>query len=243
MGRLLEARREWNSLVDSSAQSEMVALAQLAHRWGWQHQSILAFAKSKRIDDVEKRFPLYQNELYRSESTKNKIPISWAYAITRQESAFKEDASSGAGAQGLMQLTPSTARRVAKRQSKSNYIAYKHQRQLHTPEINIKLGIAHLKEMLDHYQGHPILATAAYNAGSHRVDMWLKENTISDSILWIEQIPYRETREYVKNVLTYQQIYSQLSDSPDSFLSTLSNHPIPIKSPLKNSANSQISAR
>ncbi len=239
MGRLSEARREWNTLVNSSALSEMVALAQLAHQWGWQHQSILAFAKSKQIDDVKKRFPLYQNELYRSESEKNHIPISWAYAITRQESAFKEDASSGAGAQGLMQLTPSTARRVAKRQSKSNYIAYKHQTQLHTPEINIKLGIAHLKEMLDHYHGHPILATAAYNAGSHRVDMWLKDNTISDSILWIEQIPYRETREYVKNVLTYQQIYSQLSDSPDSFLSSLGNHPIPVK----NSANSQISTR
>jgi len=239
MGRLVEARREWNALVNSSDRTEMVALAQLAHRWGWQHQSILAFAKSKQIDDVEKRFPLYQNDLYRSESTKNNISISWAYAITRQESAFKEDASSGAGAQGLMQLTPSTARGVAKRQSKSNDIGLKHQTQLHTPEINIKLGIAHLKEMLDHYQGNPILATAAYNAGSHRVDTWLRENTISDSILWIEQIPYRETREYVKNVLTYQQIYSQLSESTDSFLSSVDNYPIPIK----NNANSQLSAR
>ncbi len=238
MGRLTEARREWNALVVISAQTEMVALAQLAHKWGWQHQSILAFAKSKQIDDVLKRFPMYRNELYRNESTKNQIPVSWAYAITRQESAFKEDASSSAGAQGLMQLTPSTARAVAKRQSKSNYIAYNNKTQLHTPEINIKLGIAHLKEMLDHYHGHPILATAAYNAGSHRVDMWLKENIISDSILWIEQIPYRETREYVKNVLTYQQIYAQLSDSSDSFLATLSNYPIPVK----NNANSQMSA-
>ncbi len=238
MGRLSEARSEWNALVHSSAQTELVALAQLAHSWGWQHQSILAFAKSKQIDDVKKRFPFYQNELYASESSKNQIPISWAYAITRQESAFKQDASSGAGAQGLMQLTPSTARSVAKRQAKSNYIAYNSKSQLHSPEINIKLGIAHLKEVLDHYQGNPILATAAYNAGSHRVDMWLQDNNISDNILWIEQIPYKETREYVKNVLTYQQIYSQLSDSSDSFLSKLSNYPIPVK----NNANSQMSA-
>lgn len=238
LGRLIDARREWNALIESSAQSEMVALAQLAHQWGWQHQSILAFAKSKQIDDVLKRFPLYQNELYNDVSAKNQIPVSWAYAITRQESAFKEDASSSAGAQGLMQLTPSTARGVAKRQ-KSNNIRYKHKTQLHTPEINVKLGIAHLKEMLDHYQGHPILATAAYNAGSHRVDSWLKDNEISDSILWIEQIPYRETREYVKNVLTYQQIYAQLSNSPDSYLSTIASYPIPVK----NSANAQISTR
>jgi soluble lytic murein transglycosylase len=238
MGRLTEARSEWNALVRSSAQTELVALAQLAHSWGWQHQSILAFAKSKQIDDVKKRFPFYQNDLYANESSKNQIPISWAYAITRQESAFKEDASSGAGAQGLMQLTPSTARRVAKRQAKSNYIAYKSKTQLHSAEINIKLGTAHLKEVLDHYQGNPILATAAYNAGSHRVDMWLRNNNTSDSILWIEQIPYKETREYVKNVLTYQQIYSQLSDSSDSFLSNLSNYPIPVK----NNANSQMSA-
>ena len=227
LGRLAEARSEWNHLLKTSAPSEYVALAQLAHQWGWQHQSILAFAKSKQIDDVEKRFPFYQVDLFQEESSKHQIPISWAYAITRQESAFKEDATSRAGAKGLMQLTPSTARLVAKRQAKTNSIDYQSKQQLLTPEVNIKLGIAHLKEMLDHYQGHPILATAAYNAGQHRVDMWLEDNHISDSVLWIEQIPYKETREYVKNVLTYQQIYSQLGNTQDSFLANLSELPIP----------------
>lgn len=227
LGRLNQARSEWNHLIKTSAPSEYVALAQLAHQWGWQHQSILAFARSKQIDDVEKRFPFYQMDLFQHESDKHQIPISWAYAITRQESAFKEDATSIAGAKGLMQLTPSTARLVAKRQAKNNSINYQSRQQLLTPEINIKLGVAHLKEMLDHYNGHPILATAAYNAGQHRVDMWLKDNRITDSILWIEQIPYKETREYVKNVLTYQQIYSQLGNTQDSFLANISEHPIP----------------
>ncbi len=238
LGRLTEARSEWNSLITSSPSSELVAIAQIAHSWGWDHQSILAFAKSKQIDDIAKRFPFYQKDLYLNESNKHRIPISWAYAITRQESAFKADASSSAGAHGLMQLTPSTASLVAKRQSKSNRINYKNKYQLLTPEINIKLGIAHLREMLDYYKGHPILATAAYNAGQHRVDMWLTENAISDSILWIEQIPYKETREYVKNVLTYQQIYSQLSNTSESFLSNLSQYPIPTNSKSK----SQLSA-
>jgi len=239
LGRLNQARSEWNQLIKTSDPAEYVALAQLAHQWGWQHQSILAFAKSKQIDDVEKRFPFYQIDLFQQESNKHQIPISWAYAITRQESAFKEDASSSAGAKGLMQLTPSTARQVAKRQAKTNAIGYNSRKQLLTPEINVKLGIAHLKEMLDHYHGHPILATAAYNAGQHRVDMWLKDNQIADSILWIEQIPYKETREYVKNVLTYQQIYSQLANSQDSFLSNLTKHPIPtnIKSKAQLSAH------
>ncbi len=229
LGQLSNARKEWNGLISKTPQADYVVLAELAYQWGWNHQSILAFARSKQIDDVNKRFPLYQIEQYKTESKRHKIPVSWAYAITRQESAFKEDASSGKGAKGLMQLTPSTARQVAKRQAKTNKIKYRKTNQLIDPEINIKLGIAHLKEMLDHYNGHPILATAAYNAGRHRVDSWLRDNQIADSILWIEQIPYKETREYVKNVLTYQQIYAQLSNSSDSFIANISQMSIPTK--------------
>jgi soluble lytic murein transglycosylase len=224
--RFHQARSEWNHLKKQTAKKDLVYLAELAHEWGWNHQSILAFAKSKQIDDVEKRFPFFQRQDFEHATSTYDIPISWAYAITRQESAFKIDARSHAGARGLMQLKPSTARQVAKRQK------VKHSKQtirqlLNDPKMNIKLGVAHLKEMLDYYQGNPILATAAYNAGKHRVNQWLLNNQISDSLVWIEQIPYKETREYVKNVLTYEQIYAQLEGENSSYLNRLSNFSIP----------------
>jgi soluble lytic murein transglycosylase len=155
--------------------------------------------------------------------------VSWAYAITRQESAFKVDAQSHAGARGLMQLKPSTALHVAKRQkitlSPANSSIRK---ELIDPTTNIKLGVAHLKEMLDYYQGNPVLATAAYNAGKHRVNQWLRDNHISNSLVWIEQIPYKETREYVKNVLTYQQIYAQLEGTEPGYLNSMPSYTIPL---------------
>ncbi|MBV1911188.1 MAG: lytic transglycosylase domain-containing protein [Kangiellaceae bacterium] len=241
--RRTDARREWNQFMSKLPKSDYIIAAYLAHDWGWEHQSILAFAKSKIIDDVEKRFPLPSHQEYKNATQQYNVPLSWAYAVTRQESAFKPDATSTAGAQGLMQLTPATARHVARQKLKASNVAgltyqqIKQQRLLHDPSLNIKLGVAHLKQMLSYYRGNPILATAAYNAGARRVDQWLKDNKISNSKIWIEQIPYKETREYVKNVLTYQEIYSQLAQTNDGFLANLDNIVIPtnIKSrPLTN---------
>ncbi|MGB0495916.1 MAG: transglycosylase SLT domain-containing protein, partial [Kangiellaceae bacterium] len=223
------ARSEWNNLKAKTPPSDLIFLAQIAHEMGWNHQSILAFAKSKQINDVEKRFPLFKLAKYKLESEKHQIPTSWAYAITRQESAFKVDATSSAGAKGLMQLTHNTAKRVYRKNKITVKEAYRHSSQLLHADTNIELGIAHLGELLKEYNGHPILATAAYNAGSHKVKQWLKENKVSDPITWIEQIPYKETREYVKNVLTYQEIYSQLTDSKDSFIGILAQYKIPTK--------------
>ncbi len=220
LNRMTDARREWNQLVTQTPLDEQLKLAMIAHQWGWQHQAILAFARSKQIDDVEKRFPLEHFEIFAEQSKKNQIPMSWAYAITRQESAFKTDAISHAGARGLMQLKPSTAKGVAQN------IAYKDASQLLTADTNISLGTAHLSQMLQSFKANPVLATAAYNAGKSRVLQWVKEANTADSIQWIEQIPYKETRDYVKNVLTYQLIYAKLTNQKDDFLSQLHNYPI-----------------
>lgn len=221
MGRLHDARREWNHLVKRSAHNDLTKLALLAHQWGWQHQAILAFARSKQINDVEKRFPLHHYQTFVQHTKQNQIPLSWAYAITRQESAFKADAISSAGARGLMQLRHATAKQVARKR-----INYKRASQLLVPDTNIKLGTAHLSEMFSSFNDHPILATAAYNAGKRRVLEWLDKSNTQDAIQWIEQIPYKETREYVKNVLTYQLIYAKLTNQSDSFISQIDNFPI-----------------
>ncbi|WP_444998400.1 transglycosylase SLT domain-containing protein [Aliikangiella sp. IMCC44359] len=221
MGRLGDARREWNYLVKKTPFENQTKLALIAHQWGWQHQAILAFARSKQINDIEKRFPLKYFKVYKEQAQQHAIPVSWAYAITRQESAFKADAISSAGARGLMQLKPSTARYVAKKMGKKRITP-----QLLKADTNIKLGTAHLSLMYNSFSSHPVLATAAYNAGKARVQQWLQNIHTQDPLEWIEQIPYKETREYVKNVLTYQLIYAKLTNQPDNFIAQLDNYPI-----------------
>ena len=221
LGRLNDARREWNHLVNQTPLEEQAKLALLAHQWDWQHQAILAFARSKQINDVEKRFPLHQLQLFSEQAKQNQIPLSWAYAITRQESAFKSDAISSAGARGLMQLTHATAKDAAK-----SGIAYRQPSQLLAEETNIQLGTAHLGKIYQSFNAHPVLATAAYNAGKRKVQEWLDNSNTEDAIQWIEQIPYKETREYVKNVLTYQLIYAQLTNQKDDFIGQIHSYPI-----------------
>lgn len=221
LDRLNDARREWNYLVRNTPHDDQIKLALIAHRWQWQHQAILAFARSKQINDVEKRFPLHHFNQFSEQAKHNQIPLSWAYAITRQESAFKQDAVSSAGARGLMQLTHSTAKQVAR-----NRLPYRRASQLLAPDTNIKLGTAHLSKMYQSFNAHPVLATAAYNAGKRKVQEWLQNSKTQDAIQWIEQIPYKETREYVKNVLTYQLIYARLTNQQDDFIAKIDSYPI-----------------
>ncbi len=221
LGRLTSARREWNHLVKNTARQSQVKLALIAHRWGWQHQAILAFARSKQINDVDKRFPRQHFNLYAEQAKNHNIPLSWAYAITRQESAFKTDAISSAGARGLMQLKHSTAKGVAKNKPlKASHLLL--------PDTNIKLGTAHLQKVFESFNKNPVLATAAYNAGKRRVQQWLNNSQSTNAIEWIEQIPYKETRDYVKNVFTYQLIYAKLTHQNDNFIAQLDNLPIKI---------------
>ncbi|TQV84520.1 transglycosylase SLT domain-containing protein [Aliikangiella coralliicola] len=234
LNRLTDARREWNQLVSQTPIDAQIKLAVIAHNWGWQHQAILAFARSRQINDVSKRFPLHLYQTYAAESKRNKIPVSWAYAITRQESAFKTDAISSAGARGLMQLKPSTAKQVAGK-SKS----YRRASQLLTADTNIQLGTAHLGQMYRSFEAHPVLATAAYNAGKSRVKEWLNQSKTQNAIQWIEQIPYKETREYVKNVLTYQTIYAHLEKEQATFISQIDSYPILSLNEIKSGAASR----
>ena len=133
------------------------------------------------------------------------IDPAWVFAVMRQESAFSADARSPAGAMGLMQLMPRTARLVA-RQTNTRY---RSRRQLYNADLNIRLGSAYLRRLLDQLDEHPALATAAYNAGPHRVKRWLPKDSAMPSDLWIESVPFHETRDYLKRVFAYTAIYEQ----------------------------------
>ena len=162
-------------------------------------------------------FPLPKEKLLNLIKKNTVIPVPVTLAITRQESAFDTNAKSKAGARGLMQLMPRTARITAK---KNNY-KYKRIYLTSRPSYNIKLGSFYFKEMLDKFDGSYVLALVAYNAGPSRANRWLKtygdprKNQI-DPITWMELIPISETRNYVQRVIEGIYMYRMLLNSQNS---------------------------
>jgi soluble lytic murein transglycosylase len=200
---LTNARREWLQAISQIEPAKLSAATELAHSWGWHQQAILTTIKANQWDDLDIRFPLaYQSSMIDSAKSATIRP-EWLYAIARQESAFASDARSSADARGLLQLTPGTAKQVAQ-----NIGVQFSLNDLYRAEKNIVLGSSYLKQLLADFEGNHILATAAYNAGPYRVKKWLKQQTNSLPYdIWIETLPYHETRNYVQNVLAFSVIY------------------------------------
>jgi soluble lytic murein transglycosylase len=203
LGRVVQARREWFYATRGLAPAQLLAAGKLAEQWGWYRKSIQAMIEARHWDDLQLRFPLAYPEEIRSASASTNIDPPFLYAIARQESAFAADAKSPAGAMGVMQLMPSTARSTAREIG----VQYRYW-DLIDPSQNIQLGSRYLHQLLDQFNGNRILAAAAYNAGPYRVKQWLEnsEKQLPYDI-WIETIPYGETRSYVQNVLAYSVIY------------------------------------
>jgi soluble lytic murein transglycosylase len=203
LGRSLPARREWKLGMKQRSNDELKAAARLAEKWDWPSQAILTLAKLRQWNDLELRFPLTHQREISSLAQGTGIDTAWIYAILRQESAFMQDAKSTVGARGLMQIMPKTAESVASELK----LAIKDPDDLYRPELNLKLGTGYLNKIFRRLQENPVLATAAYNAGPWRVESWLpKQSQAAD--IWIETVPYRETREYLKRVLAYTVIYN-----------------------------------
>lgn len=202
IGRIASARREWRYAMETLDEKSLHALAILAGRLEWSDRAIMTLAQLKSWHDLQLRFPLAHEQTIEKAARKSRIDKNWIYGITRQESAFMHDARSPVGATGLMQLMPKTARSM----SRSLRIRYSAKR-LVDPKYNIRLGSHYLKRLLKRYKGNRVLATAAYNAGPTNVKRWLKRNT-GPLDIWIEKIPFNETKEYVQRVLAYSTIYS-----------------------------------
>lgn len=211
LDRQLEARREWNALLNNTSEDEQRALAIIASEWQWHDQAIYTLGRLGEFDAIAQRFPEAFIDDHLQFANAANIDVNWALAVSRRESAFRNDARSHAGAYGLMQLLPSTAKLVA---NKDVDLA-----ELFNPSFNISLGTRYLSDLQQRLGNNWLLATAAYNAGIYRVYDWLPAHPV-EADRWIEMIPYIETRNYVKNVLAYQQIYRSLrgsDNSPDVF--------------------------
>lgn len=219
LGRIIDARREWFYLVTRLDDAELRATARLLADWDWIDRAIFTAARARYWDDLELRFPLRHKALVDRYADERRLDPAWVFGVLRQESAFTADVRSSAGAVGLMQLMPATARRVA--------TAYRMPTPstdtLIDPETNIALGTGYLRMMMDDLASNRILATAAYNAGPHRVKRWLPPAKM-DADIWVELIPFRETRLYVQRVMAYAAIYEQRLGGIPTRLSTRMRH-------------------
>ncbi|MBX2878864.1 MAG: lytic transglycosylase domain-containing protein [Granulosicoccus sp.] len=216
-----EARREWNNwIADERTEEEIAASAVLANHWQLHDRAIFAAGQAEQKRAISLRFPvLYRSEVAKA-SLEHSIEPAWIFGVMRRESAYIRDIRSHAGAVGLMQLMPKTARYVAELQGQSNWRG-----DLTDAKTNIGFGTFYLRHVLDRFDNHQVLATASYNAGPHRVDKWLRDGEV-DADIWIDTIPFTETRRYVRAVLAYAAIYEHhLNGKPQRLVNKLK--PIP----------------
>ncbi|MEO5703231.1 MAG: transglycosylase SLT domain-containing protein [Gammaproteobacteria bacterium] len=204
LGMLPEAYREWEFTLPSLNQRELELAAVLANRWGWHSRAIFTSAKANHRDDLELRFPtLFRSQVLTS-AKQNELDPAWVYGVIRQESAFSPDARSSAGAMGLMQLMPATGKSTAKLiKSPLRDIS-----ELLNVDKNIQLGAAYLRQVLNTNNGHEMLATASYNAGPSRVRQWLPIYDKMPADVWVENVPFTETRNYIQQVMAFTTIFS-----------------------------------
>ena len=202
--KTIDARSEWVQMLGRHSRAMQKEYAIFALENEWHALGVQASIQGKLWNDMRLRFPYAAEQAFVTASKKQKVNIDELRAIARRESAFYPYATSGVGARGLMQLMPATAKETARKAG----VKYKGTRSLYINEINIRLGSAYYASLLKRFNNNRVLATAAYNAGPHRVKRWLKKtNGELDVVAFIEAIPFTETREYVQAVLSYRVIY------------------------------------
>ena len=202
-----EGVREWNFTLRGLGDRELLAAAQLAcEREVWD-RCINTSDRTRVEVDMAQRFPMPYRKDVVAQAREIGIDPAYIYGLIRQESRFIVDARSHVGASGLMQIMPTTARWTAKKIG----LDYK-PAMIADREVNLKLGTAYLKLVLDDFEGSQAMAAAAYNAGPGRPRRW-REGAMVEPAVWAENIPFAETRDYVKKVLSNAVYYSALMGS------------------------------
>ncbi len=223
--RALELRRveignwalaEWSLATTRLEVPELRAAAALAREEGWHDRAIFALGDSGDRRYYEWRFPLLWEQTVAAEAARNGLDVAWIHGVMRSESALSETARSPAGALGLMQVTPATARSLARRHG----LRYSGAAQLREADHNIRFGTTFMRELLDRFGQNPVLAAGAYNAGPEAVERWLDERPAGEAAVWIENIPYFETRDYIPRVLAFTAIYDWRMGQPVTRISS-----------------------
>jgi len=205
LGLKWESRAEWTWATKNYDDKQLLAAAEFALRQSWYDLAINTAERTKSIHNYALRFPAPYRETVTNFSQMQGVDEAWVYGLTRQESRFNQNAKSGVGAAGLMQVMPATATWIAKRIKLGDYRYEK----IHQLETNVQLGTYYLRYTLDMMNGQIPLATAAYNAGPGRVKSWSVDKPLEGAI-YVENIPLLETRAYVQKVMANTYFYSRL---------------------------------
>jgi len=212
LGLYRETVDEWNHGLRGLNERQMLAAADFAASQGAYNRAISTLIRLKEPRDFVMRFPKPWLESIRPIVTDEGMDEDWVYGLIRQESRFMREVRSWAGAQGLMQLMPRTASWVAKKTGMDDY----NESMINDLQTNVRLGTAYLSMVYDQLHGSQVLATAAYNAGPGRARRWCSGRPQGADI-YIETIPFNETRNYVKAVMVNATYYGTLQrGQPDS---------------------------
>jgi soluble lytic murein transglycosylase len=211
------ANVEWAYGYEMLPQAARPQAVQLASRWGWHDQAITTAAQQRLFNDYTLLYPQPFDQQVRAAAQLSKLTPQLIYSVMRQESLYRSDAVSSAGARGLLQMVPDTARRTAR--------AWKQPRpspdSLFDPNVAIVLGAAHLSELIDRFGGQTIAGLAAYNAGPNAAARWIPPQPVEADV-WIENIPYNETRTYVQRIVWHNLVFNWLKSGepqkPDGWL-------------------------
>ena len=196
-----EGVREWIFAIRKFDDRQLLTAAELARRSEYYDRAINTADKTESVHDFTLRYIAPYRDVLKVRTSEMNLDEAWVYGLIRQESRFIADARSSAGARGLMQLMPATAKWVAKT------MGLRSLSDVTEIDTNVSLGTYYLKHVLDTLDGHPVLASAAYNAGPGRARAWRPDNAIEGAI-YAESIPFNETRDYVKKVMSNASYYA-----------------------------------
>ncbi len=194
---------EWSLATSRFPVADLKIVAALAEKEAWHDRVIFALGNSGDRRFYEWRFPLIWETDIKREAAANQLDPAWVYGTIRSESAMVETARSSANALGLMQVTPATGKRIAKKHG----LTWRGVAQLRTAAGNLPVGAAFMSDLLQDYKQNPVLASGSYNAGPRSVDRWLDTRPMGEAAIWIETLPYYETRDYIPRVLAFTTLY------------------------------------
>lgn len=213
LGLRSDATQEWNWAIREMTDPQLLAAAELARRNEWYDRAINTAERTRELHDFDLRFIAPYRELAQQAARENLIDEAWVFGLMRQESRFVNVARSGVGASGLMQIMPATARWIANRLGIKGFDPS----EMQDPAKNIQFGAYYLKHVQTTLDGSPVLATAAYNAGPSRAQRW-RDSVSMESAVYIESIPFAETRDYVKKVMSNAMYYAVRFGQPSVLL-------------------------
>jgi len=227
VGRLNDARWTWQRWLSKHSDRTLYQAALIASALGWHDRAVTTLANAGMMRAYAQRFPLDHRQAIEAFSEQHQLDPALVYGLMRAESALQPDARSPVGARGLLQLMPQTARAVARREG----LPWAGVDSLYDPKTNVALGAAHLAKLQSDFGHNWAHVAAAYNAGENAVRRWLQRGHVPDDMpadVWVETLPFYETRDYVPRVLAFATIYEwQLGRSPQVLAEHIVQTPAP----------------